>query len=205
LTVGLPTDEPFPFNLDCATSITQRGKTEYLARIGKDTPPGHVITHDGGTMTDSAAILKALTDGTAALLPLGGAGEEYGGYKGYGYATVVEILSAALAQGNFLKMLTGVGASGEKIPFGLGHFFMAIDCEAFMGLDEFKKTAGDICRALRASQLAPGATRIYTAGEKEWDVWQERQHSGVPINDAVQAELMAIRDELNLRYQFPFE
>ena len=36
LTFGLPTDEPFPFVLDCATSITQRGKIEYYSKIGKD-------------------------------------------------------------------------------------------------------------------------------------------------------------------------
>jgi len=83
LTFGFPTDEDFPFVLDCATSITQRGKTEYYARIGQETPAGHVITHDGGTMTDSAAILDALTKGTAALNPLGGSGEEMAGYKGW--------------------------------------------------------------------------------------------------------------------------
>ena len=33
LTVGFPTDEEFPFMLDCATSITQRGKIEYLSLI----------------------------------------------------------------------------------------------------------------------------------------------------------------------------
>jgi LDH2 family malate/lactate/ureidoglycolate dehydrogenase len=206
LSFGLPTDEDFPFVLDCATSITQRGKTEYYVRIGKDTPAGHVITHDGGTMTDSAAILKALTDGTAALAPLGGAGEEQGGYKGYGYATVVEILSAALAQGRFLHALSGAGEHGEKIPYGLGHFFLAIDCEAFLGLSAFQKTAGDICRALRASKKAPGESRIYTAGEKEHLVRQARRDSGVPINAAVQKELLALRDELGLtQYTFPFE
>ena len=29
LTIGIPTDEPFDFILDCATSITQNGKIEY--------------------------------------------------------------------------------------------------------------------------------------------------------------------------------
>jgi LDH2 family malate/lactate/ureidoglycolate dehydrogenase len=205
LTVGLPTDEDFPFVLDCATSITQRGKTEYLARLGEPTPAWHVVTRDGGTMTDSHAILEALSNGTAALFPLGGAGEEMAGYKGYGYATVVEILSAALAQGNYLRMLTGIGPSGEKVPFHLGHFFIAIDCEAFMGLAEFQHTAGEICRELRSSQKAPGASRIYTAGEKEHDVWLARKDTGVPINSGVQAELTALRDELDLPYTFPFE
>ena len=43
LTFGFPTDEDFPYILDCATSITQRGKIEYFARTGKDTPAGMVI------------------------------------------------------------------------------------------------------------------------------------------------------------------
>ena len=41
LTVGMPTDEDFPFVLDCATSITQRGKLEYYSRIGKSDASGH--------------------------------------------------------------------------------------------------------------------------------------------------------------------
>jgi LDH2 family malate/lactate/ureidoglycolate dehydrogenase len=206
LTFGFPSDEPFPFVLDCATSITQRGKTEYYARIGKDTPAGHVVTHDGGTMTDSPAILDALTKGTAALNPVGGSGEEMGGYKGYGYATVVEILSAALGQANFLHALNGIDKEGNKIPFGLGHFFIAIDTEAFLGAEAFKKTCGDILRGLRASTKAPGHDRIYTAGEKEYFIWQERKEAGVSINDEVQKEICAIRDELGLsKYTFPWE
>ena len=205
LTIGLPTDEAFPFVLDCATSITQRGKIEYYARTGKETPPGLVIGHDGATMTDSAEILKGLTSGNAALTPLGGIGEELGGYKGYGYATVVEILSAALQQGSYLKMLMGIGEHREKVPYALGHFFIAIDTEAFMGLDAFKKTAGEILRSLRASEKAPGEEHIYTAGEKEYLVWQERREKGVPLGEAVQKEILAVRDHLKLPYTFPFE
>ena len=206
LTFGMPTDEEFPFVLDCATSIVQRGKIEYYARIGKDTPAGQVIGRNGEALTNSVEILDDLNTGKAALAPLGGIGEDLAGYKGYGYATVVEILSAALQQGNFLRALSGIGSNKEKIPFHLGHFFIAIDTEAFMGLEAFKKTAGDILRDLRNSEKAPGAERIYTAGEKEYLVWQKRKDSGVPINDAVQKELIAVRDELGLtQYKFPFE
>ena len=205
LTIGLPTDDEFPFVLDCATSITQRGKIEYFARNGKDTPAGMVIGHDGNALTDSNKILSGLTNGTAALAPLGGIGEELGGYKGYGYATVIEILSAALCAGNYLKMLTGKDENGKNCPYHLGHFFIVIDPEAFVGLDSFKKTAGSILRELRASTKAPGHDRIYTAGEKEYLVWLDRKDKGVPIGAEVQKELIAIRDKLKLNYEFPFE
>lgn len=205
LTIGLPTDEPFPFVLDCATSITQRGKLEYFSRIGKETPAGMVIGQDGAARTDTDQILKDLNTGAAALAPLGGIGEELAGYKGYGYATVVEILSAALQQGNYLKMLTGIGAEGEKTPYHLGHFFMAVDTEAFMGREAFAQTAGEILRQLRSSAKAPGQERIYTAGEKEYLVWQERKEKGVPVQPGVQKELLQIQKELGLyQYTLPF-
>lgn len=205
LTVAFPTDEEFPFCLDCATSISQRGKIEFYARCGKDTPAGMVIGRDGSAMTDSPQILEALTKGQAALAPLGGIGEDLAGYKGYGYATVVEVLSAALQAGSFLKKLSGTGENGEKQPYHLGHFFLVIDPEAFLGLDSFKKTCGDILRALRASEKAPGQERIYTAGEKEYLVWLERKDKGVPVGEAVQKEILAVRDAKNLPYHFDFE
>ena len=204
-TYALPTDEEFPFCIDCATSIVQRGKIEYYAREGKDTPAGMVVAQDGGAMTDSGEILKALVEGTAALAPLGGIGEELGGYKGYGYAAVVEILSAALAGGQFMKALTGQDEEGNPRMYRLGHFFFVVDPEAFMGREAFRKTAGEICRALRSSRRAPGSERIYTAGEKEYLTWLERKDRGVPVGEAVQREILAVRDALGLPYHFDFE
>lgn len=205
LTFALPTDEDFPFCIDCATSIVQRGKIEYYARQGKPTPAGMVVSRDGSTMTDSEEILRALVGGQAALAPLGGVGEELAGYKGYGYAAVVEILSAALSGGQFMKALTGVAPDGSPQMYHLGHFFFVVDPEAFMGAETFRKIAGDICRALRASEKAPGQERIYTAGEKEYLTWLDRKDKGVPVGASVQRELTAVRDELGLPYTFPFE
>jgi LDH2 family malate/lactate/ureidoglycolate dehydrogenase len=205
LTFGMPTDENFPFVLDCATSISQRGKIEYYARLGKDTPAGMVVGSDGSAMTDSEKILKDLLTGEAAFAPLGGIGEEMGGHKGYGYATVVEILSAALQAGSYLRMLSGMGEDGQKIPYPLGHFFIAINTEAFMGAESFRRTAGNILRELRGSKVAPGEERIFTAGEKEYLIEQERDKKGVPVNEGVQKDLLEVRDTLGLDFRFPFE
>jgi len=205
LTWGLPTDEPFPFVLDCATSVSQRGKIEVYERAGKELPPGWVIGADGRMRTDTAQVLKDLTTGQAALTPLGGIGEETAGYKGYGYATIVEILSAALQDGSWMKALNGTDADGKRIPYPLGHFFMAINPEFFMGLETFKRIAGTICRELRASNRMPGWERIYTAGEKEWDARRERLEKGCPIPPALQRVMVEIRNQYKLPYQFAFE
>ena len=83
LTIGLPTDEDFHFVLDCATSITQRGKVEHYARIGKKMPEGWVIDHNGLPVTDPDEALTGFGKGTCALAPLGGIGEALAGYKGF--------------------------------------------------------------------------------------------------------------------------
>jgi len=139
LTIGLPSDEDFPFILDPATSIIQRGKVEVYARTGEKIPEGLVIDSKGDYLTDPEETLDKIIKKQASFLPIGGKAET-GGYKGYGYSTVVEILSSALQGGAFLQGITGVN---------LGHFFLAINIEAFTELDSFKKKTGDILRALR--------------------------------------------------------
>jgi L-2-hydroxycarboxylate dehydrogenase (NAD+) len=202
ITFAMPTDEEFPFFLDCATSVSQRGKIELYAREGKDIPEGWVIDENGISKTNSTEVLVDLTKDKAALTPLGGIGEDLSGYKGYGYATAVEILCAALQTGNYLKMLTGF-KDGKKIPYGIGHFFIAIDINAFTEPDEFKKTTGNILRELRASKKMPGHDRIYTAGEKEHLIWLRRQKEGIPINSELLYEINQLINELNLpQYTF---
>jgi len=205
LTIGIPTDEDFPFILDCATSVTQRGKIEHYARIGKDLPPGWVIDEEGRTRSDTAQVLIDLTQGKAALAPLGGIGEETAGFKGYGYATVVEVLSAALQDGPYLKMLNGLDEAGNKIPIPIGHFFIAIDVEEFIELDRFKKISGEIMRELRASKKAPGEDHIFTAGEKEHLTWLMRKELGCPVPAALRKDMETLRKWYNLPHSFPWD
>ena len=206
LTLGVPTDEDFDFNFDAATSTYQNGKLEYYARIGKDAPAGALVNPEGNAYVGTSAdALKAMARGEAALCTLGGPGEEQCGYKGYGFAMFVELLSAALQDGSYGKALTGKGKNGEKVPFHLGHFFIAIDTDHFLGEDVCRKKAGDIIREVRGAKKAPGAERIYSAGEKEHEIRLAR-HAGVPINESVQAEMSAVRDELGLtQYKVPWE
>ena len=205
-TIGIPSDEAFDFIFDCATSITQNGKVEYYERIGEDVHPGTIIDEDGNPVEGDAGVaLKKIRNGTAALTTLGGIGEALGGYKGYGFAVAVELMCAALQDGMYGKDLDGKDENGNIRPYHLGHYFIAIDTNHFLGEELCRKKVGDILRSLRAAKRQPGADRIYTAGEKEYDIWMSRKDSGVPINESVQAEMNKVRDEYNLNYTFPWE
>jgi LDH2 family malate/lactate/ureidoglycolate dehydrogenase len=193
-----PSDMEFPFCFDAATSISQRGKVEVLARAEKPVPAGWVIDDEGNPATDPDQILKGLETSTAALLPLGGEGEMLAGYKGYNLATIVEILSASLSGGVFMKDLLGFAPDGSRRPYMLGHFFLAIDIEHFIPLDLSRRITGQIMHALQASRKAPGEERIYVAGEKEWEKEAVIRQRGVAVNRNLRRELQMMRDELEI-------
>jgi LDH2 family malate/lactate/ureidoglycolate dehydrogenase len=139
-----------------------------------------------------------MDDGIVATLPIGGMGELLGGHKGYGLATMVEIFSAAFQNGTYLWGLTDTDDQGNPQFLRIGHFFMAIDIEHFIPLDDFKKITGNMMRELRESLLAPGQTRIYTAGEKEYYNAQRVREIGVEIAPGVQKALRSLSQELNI-------
>jgi len=204
LTYGAPTDEGFPFLMDAATSIIQRGKVEVYSRIKKPLPNGLIISSNGNSKTDAEIVLNKLLNRSAALLPLGGEGEATSGYKGYGYATFAEILSAALQDGIFLRDTAGITENGQK-RLKVGHFFLAINISNFLPLNQFKETTGNIMRELRSSKTVPGKNRIYTAGEKEFDAEIERKQTGIPINKSLQKDIKIMKEELGLdKYNFSF-
>ncbi len=194
---GAPSDLEYPFLYDAATSISQRGKVEVLDRENKDTPSGWAIDQKGNPYTDTKKLLVDLVDKKAAMTPLGGIGELMGGHKGYGLGTMVEILSAALQNGSYLHDLHG-WENGKRVPYKLGHFFMAINIDFFTEIDEFKKITGDIMRQMQKSKRADLNQQIYVAGEKEFYNEKRIRKDGVPINKRLQENLLVMKDELNI-------
>ena len=198
IAVAVPTDEDFPYMYDAATAVVPRGKIEVAARANKPIPEGWVISKDGSAATDTSQMIAEMNRGDVALLPLGGMGEMMGGHKGYGLATMVEIFSAAFQNGAFLSMLHDTDHAGNPQFLRIGHFFLAINVEHFIALDEFKHITGNMMRELRASRKGADASRIYTAGEKEYWNTQRVQREGVEIAPGVQKNLNTLAKELDL-------
>jgi len=107
ISVAAPAGDAFPYVLDMATTITPFGRVEVYNptitpfgrvevynRRGMDLPEGWAIDESGESNTDPAKVMsnaRKRSEGiTSGLLPLGGAGETYGGHKGYGLALMVD-------------------------------------------------------------------------------------------------------------------
>ena len=103
-----------------------------------------------------------------------------------------------------MKLLSGF-RDGKKVPCGIGHFFIAVDIEQFIELQQFKKLTGDILRELRGSKKMPGEEKIYTPGEKEYYHFLERKENGTPVTKTTQDEILTILKERNMNnYKFEF-
>jgi L-2-hydroxycarboxylate dehydrogenase (NAD+) len=198
ITFAAPSDLPYPFIIDAATSIAQRGKLEHMVRQGKPAPEGWAINRQGEPQTETRRLLDDLLNRSAALLPLGGADETLGGHKGFGYSTMVEILSSALQDGSFMTGLLGFDDEGNRQPYHLGHFFLAIDIAHFVDPSVAKAITGSIMRRLQGAERMPGHNRIWVAGEKEYETEQFRLAHGIPANENLLKKLRAMRDHLKL-------
>ena len=194
---GAPSDKEYDFIYDAATSISQRGKVEVYGRAEKPTPEGWAIDEEGKTYTDTKQLLKDLVDGKASMIGLGGMEEESGGHKGYSLAVMVEILSAALQAGSFMHQLHG-WEDGKRVPYKLGHIFLAMDIEKFTDIDDFKRITGEIMVQLQNSKKRPDKDRIWIAGEKEHYTEMEIREKGIVVNPGLQKNLVTMINELNL-------
>ncbi|MGC9333532.1 MAG: Ldh family oxidoreductase [Anaerolineae bacterium] len=201
IALAVPAHEERPFVMDMATSTVPRGKLEVYERQEKPMPLGWATDDRGIPTPDASRVLANFAKRAGGgLLPLGGAGEEMSGYKGYGMGLMVEILSAVLPGAAFLSSVYPKDVQGKPLPANLGHFFGAWRVDAFRPADEFKADMDHFIRELKGGELAEGATRIYVHGEKEFEEAGRRTATGIPLGPKVEASLKQIAADLGLEY-----
>ena len=201
IALAVPAEQERPLVVDMATSTVPRGKLEVYNRQEKPLPLGWATDEHGVPTTEAARVLDNFAQSAGGgLLPLGGAGEEFSGYKGYGMGLLVEVLSAVLPGAAFLSSVYPKDKDGRPLPANLGHFFGAWRLDAFRPANEFKADLDRFIRELRGGNLAAGASRIYVHGEKEFEQADHRSEHGIPLEPKVEASLKQIAAELGVAY-----
>ncbi len=199
ISLTAPTMNEKPFVLDMATSTVPRGKVEVYNRLGKPMPHGWAVDESGKSSTDPAKVLNALAKRLGGgLLPLGGEGEEFSGYKGYGLALLVDVLCGVLP-----GAATGLQVYADEKKPDVGHFFMAIDPAAFRPLEGFKRDMDRLARELKDSPKAEGQLRIYVAGEKSYARMEKYRKEGIPLAPRVVENLKQIGTQLKVPWPGP--
>jgi len=199
LAIAAPAGKQRPFVLDMATSAVALGKVEIADQLGKPIPEGWGIDKDGLPATDSHRTLDEFKRNVGGgLLPLGGAGELFGGHKGYGLAMMVEIFTALLSGAAVSPLTYPKSPEGKQLPANVGHFFGAWRIDSFRPIEEFKKAMDEYQQLLKNASKAKGQERIYIHGEKEYEAAERNMREGVLLNPTVAADLRALGEELQV-------
>jgi LDH2 family malate/lactate/ureidoglycolate dehydrogenase len=192
IAIVAPAGREPPFELDMATSVVAMGKIDLARKTGKPIPLGWALDAAGRPTTDAQAAWDA-----ARMLPLGGS-RELGSHKGYGLGVAVDILCGVLAGGMYGNLHERNRPADPKLAQGSAHFFAAMRIDYFRPADEFKAAMDDMLRALKESEKADGCERIYTAGEIEYEMEQERLANGIPYHPVFVEDLRKLSQEFGV-------
>jgi L-2-hydroxycarboxylate dehydrogenase (NAD+) len=201
IAMAAPAGGERPFVLDMATSTVSVGKIEIADQLDRPIPVGWAVDPQGRAAEDAHRTLDELKRNVGGgLLPLGGAGEGLSGYKGYGLALGVEILTALLSGAAHATHTYPKTPGGRALPANIGHLFGAWRVDGFRPVDEFKAAMDDLQQMLRNAAKEDGHDRIYIHGEKEYEAAERHGRDGIPLNHTVAADLYALGQELGVEY-----
>ncbi|OYT46242.1 MAG: hypothetical protein B6U85_07740 [Desulfurococcales archaeon ex4484_42] len=176
--------------LHIPAKTVSRQNSETTREEGKNTT---AIDLEGNILSGNAKeILKAIREGKAALLPLGGLGEELGGHKGSGLSMIIDVFSGVLSGAAWGWH---VRHTISDRPANVGHAIAAVNIDAFMNKDEFFDRLEKFISEIKSLKKHPKAERIWIPGEKAWLTMQTRLKIGIPIHKAVLNELKKISNE----------
>jgi L-2-hydroxycarboxylate dehydrogenase (NAD+) len=184
LAIGVPTGEG-PMVLDMATTVVSYGTVKKYALQGLQMPEGWFVdAKTGEPLTDPGKSSEGV------LLPIGG-------YKGSGLAIMLGLLAGVLNGAAFGRDVVDFNAD-DASETNTGHFIIAIEIARFTPLATFTAEVDRHVQDLRQTKRLPGVDVIRLPGERRRQCREERERDGVPLADALVAQLDKLADELKV-------
>jgi LDH2 family malate/lactate/ureidoglycolate dehydrogenase len=182
LAMGVPAGDRDPIVLDMSPAVAARGKIRRAERRGEAIPLGYALDEDGRPTTDPTAALAGV------VLPIGE-------YKGSGLSLMMDVFGGVIAGAAFAG---GVGDQYKALdrPQDVGHFFLAMKPDLFVGAEEYRRRMETLVDKVRACPPAEGFSEILLPGEPELRHERLCRRRGIPYSAnevaAVQAEAVRV-------------
>ena len=192
ISLAVPGGEDGSFILDMSTSAVSSGKIDVALRKGEKIPAGWVYP-SVEPFLDSEGVAPM----SVLQYPLGGT-KETSGYKGYGLALMVDILSGVLSGANFGTRLAASKKSNAEA--NIGHFFGAWQIGGFRSVEEFRRDFDILRGDIKSSALEPEVESIFIPGEPELLRKKENRKKGIPLLPATIRQLEKIAAELDFGF-----
>lgn len=163
-----------PFCLDMATTTTTFNSVQKCKAEGIAIPQGWCSDSSGRSTTNPADAYS--------LLPIGD-------YKGFGLSMMVDILCGVLSNMPFGPDVTPMFNSDLSSKRKLGHFFIAININSFLSIDDFKRRMKDLAQNLREQPSIDQDFPVQCPGDPEKTQKVKRLKNGIPTNPKTFKEL----------------
>jgi L-2-hydroxycarboxylate dehydrogenase (NAD+) len=196
--VAIPAGKQPAFVADFATTTAANGKLEILQRKNQEAPEGWIQKKDGSISTNPYELKEG-----GALIPLG-SDREHGSHKGFCLGAWVDIFSAVLSGANYgpwvPPFVSFLSPPADPVGAGIGHFFGALRVDAFRPADEFKNHMDTWIGRFRSAKTVEGEQRVIIPGDPEREAETERMARGIPLNDKVVEDLIALGEKLKVKF-----
>lgn len=182
---AVPAGKLPPFVFDVGTTQVAANKMRLARRVGAKIAPGWISDEHGTPIMEESDLPE-----NYFLLPLGST-RELGSHKGYGLATVVDILCS---------VLTGLGPGFTALEPGF--HMMALRIDAFTPIEQFKTHMDELLQGLMDTPPAPGHERVLYAGQLEAEDEALRRAEGIPYHTEVIEWFRETEAEMGLDFSF---
>jgi LDH2 family malate/lactate/ureidoglycolate dehydrogenase len=151
---AFPSSDPSPLIFDAATSRSSWGALLRAAQRGEALVPDAFLDAEGAPSREPDAVLEG-----GSLLPIEG-------YKGYGLALCIALLTGVLAGGEFDAEIAhpyrDLSARG-----GNSVLAVVFPTAGFAGAEAFARRVGELSATIRSGPTAVGVERIMVPGDRE--------------------------------------
>jgi L-2-hydroxycarboxylate dehydrogenase (NAD+) len=200
IAVAIPAGVEPAFVADMATTTAANGKLEMLQRKNLPAPEGWIQDKEGNMSTNQHEVKNG-----GALLPLGGTREQ-GSHKGYALGSIVDIFSAILSGANYgpwvPPFVSFLPVAADLPGKGIGHFFGAMRIDAFRPAADFKANMDQWITRFRHAETIAGAEAVLIPGDIERAMELERKQAGIPLIDAVVADIQSLAQQFDTTIKF---
>jgi LDH2 family malate/lactate/ureidoglycolate dehydrogenase len=179
--IAAPTGLGFPVVMDFALTTAGKGMMLWHSREGKKMPLDWALTPSGEITDDPDAAREG------ALLAIGE-------YKGYGLAFMTDVLTGVIGGGGF-----GLNPYADQSKLDVSHSLTAIDIEWFMPRAQFEARMNEFAKMVKSRKTRPGFSEVLLPGEQEARRVTRKSENGVPLDDEVLADLLALGCEIGLK------
>ena len=183
--VAVPREEQEPYCLDMASSMISWNKLMVYRSKGSQLPEDLAADSNGNMTCDP--------EEASCLLPAGS-------YKGFGLASMVEILCGIFTGMNFGRDIPGMYTAPMDEPRRLGQFYMVFRVDGNMEHEEFLKRMQEMTDQIRREPAVNGE-KVMLPGDQEIEESRRRLKEGIPIDSTTMMEFEKLSEKFNVPLQ----